>query len=129
MVYICFSFVIFFDIMFVIFFLGKLFILHTYLIFTNTTFYEYFKKKWKTRPPGNNPFYIFCGYHTCRLLCFRTNKSYLHLRKKDYELENDSSYFRKESEGDKLKDSNNNDSSVRNENDKSNEENIVKYKK
>ncbi len=129
-VYICFSFIIFFDLMFIIFFLGKLYILHTYLVFTNTTFYEYFKKKWKNRPPGSNPFYLFCGYHTCRLLCFKSNKSYLHLRKKDYELENDSSYFRKESESDKLKDNiNNNESSIRNENEKSNEENIIKYKK
>ena len=118
---------IFFNVMFIVFFLGKLFILHSYLIFSNTTFYEYFKKKWN-KVPGFNPFNLFCGYHSCRLLFFMSNKSYLHLRKEDFELENDSSYFRKESESEKLKDNNNYDS-LRNENDKSNEENIVKYRK
>ena len=60
----------------------------------------------------------------CNILPYWFN--YLNFLKQLYDSKY---YFRKESEGDKLKDSNNNDSSVRNENDKSNEENIVKYKK
>ena len=87
--------------MFIVFFLGKLFILHSYLIFTNTTFYEYFKKKW-IKFPGFNPFKLFCGYHSCRLLFFMSNKSYLHLRKEDYIRENDSIEIRKESENEKF---------------------------
>ena len=128
LVYVTFSFVIFFDVMFLIFFLGKLYFLHTYLIFTNTTFYEYFKKKWY-KPPGFNPFSLFCGYHSCRLLCFSINKSYLHLRKEDYDNENDS--LRKESEMENFKDNdkdtgNNNNNNNNNNND---DDNIIKYKK
>ena len=50
------SFVIAFDTLFVVFFIGKLFILHTYLIFKNLTFYENIKKKWN-KPPGLNLLY------------------------------------------------------------------------
>ena len=101
LIYISFSFVIFFDVCFIVFFLGKLCLLHSWLIFTNTTFYEYFKKKWK-KIPGFNPFSLFCGYHSCRLLFFSSNKSYLHLRKEDYIRENDSIEIRKESENEKF---------------------------
>jgi hypothetical protein len=80
----CTSTVIFFDFMFCLFFLGTLFAVHTYLIFNNLTFYEYFKKKWN-KPPGKNPFNKYIGYWICRLLCYFNRKSYLHLRKEDYE--------------------------------------------
>ena len=126
LVYVTFSFVIFFDVMFLIFFLGKLYFLHTYLIFTNTTFYEYFKKKWY-KPPGFNPFSLFCGYHTCRLLCFSTNKSYLHLRKEDYDYENDT--LRKESEMENIKDNDKDTGKNNNNNNNNNDDNIIKYKK
>ena len=91
--------------MFIVFFLGKLFLLHSYLIFSNTTFYEYFKKKWN-KVPGFNPFNLFCGYHSCRLLFFMSNKSYLHLRKEDYYKDNDNITIRIESENDKIKEGN-----------------------
>ena len=44
-----------YDLLFVIFFTGKLFLLHTWLIFHNITFYENIKKKFK-KIPGINPF-------------------------------------------------------------------------
>ena len=44
-----------YDLLFVIFFLGKLWILHTYLVFHNITFYENIKKKFK-KIPNVNPF-------------------------------------------------------------------------
>ena len=50
------SFVIAFDTLFVVFFIGKLFILHTNLIFKNLAFYENIKKKWN-KPPGLNLLY------------------------------------------------------------------------
>jgi len=100
---ICNSLVIFFDVMFIIFFLGSLFAVHTYLIFHNLTFYEYFKKKWN-KPPGTNPFNKYFGYWICRLLCYFNRKSYLHLRKEDYK-KNDK-YF----DGFVTKEVNNNDS-------------------
>ena len=126
LVYVTFSFVIFFDVMFLIFFLGKLYFLHTYLIFTNTTFYEYFKKKWN-KVPGFNPFNLFCGYHSCRLLCFSINKSYLHLRKEDYDNENDS--LRKESEMENFKDNDKDTGNNNNNNNNNDDDNIIKYKK
>ena len=69
--------------MFVIFFLGKLFSLHTWLVCQNLTFYEYLKKKWD-KPPGTNPYDLYCGYGFCRLICKKSNKSYLHLNKQDF---------------------------------------------
>ena len=70
------SAVILFDVLFIVFFLGKLFILHTWLIFQNLTFYEAIKKKWN-KPPGINPYNLFFGYHLSRLLCFCSHKTYL----------------------------------------------------
>ena len=55
------SVLIFYDICFVIFFIGKLFILHTFLVFKNLTFYENMKKKYKKmiegNPNANRPFF------------------------------------------------------------------------
>ena len=62
--------IILIDLLFIIFILLKLFVVHTYLCFTNLTFYEYFKEKFK-KLPGFNPFNskfcrnfknIFCHY-------------------------------------------------------------------
>ena len=44
-----------YDFLFLIFFIGKLFILHTYLVFSSKTFYEDIKKKFR-KAPGINPF-------------------------------------------------------------------------
>ena len=43
------------DLLFLIFFIGKLFYLHTYLVFKSLTFYEYIKKKFN-KVPKVNPF-------------------------------------------------------------------------
>ena len=44
-----------YDLLFLVFFMGKLFLLHTYLVFNSKTFYENVKKKFK-QVPGVNPF-------------------------------------------------------------------------
>ena len=41
------------DLLFLLFFIGKLFFLHTYLIFKSMTFYEHFKKKFNNIPKIN----------------------------------------------------------------------------
>jgi hypothetical protein len=64
LIIICNSIVIFIDLMFLIFFLGKLFILHTYLLFQNKTFYEHFKKKF----PIINPFTKTISQHIYRII-------------------------------------------------------------
>lgn len=56
LVFIGMGFVILFDLMFVLFFLGKLQILHISLVFKNVTFYEHFKKKWNNKAKIN-PFF------------------------------------------------------------------------
>ena len=52
-----FSCIIFYNLAFIVFFLGKLFIIHTYLVFKNMTYYEYIKKKLDIYPL--NPFKKF----------------------------------------------------------------------
>ena len=79
-VYIIFSGILFYEIIFLTFFLMKLFIIQSWLLLTNTTFYEHHKKKWK-KIPNFNPFNLFFGYHSCRLLCYKSNKTYLNLKK------------------------------------------------
>jgi hypothetical protein len=69
------SVVIFFDTLFVALFIGKLFVLHLYLIFENLTFYEYIKKKWK-KPPGVNPYYKTCCYSFYRIIMKFSPKSW-----------------------------------------------------
>ena len=51
------SSVAFYNILFIVFFLGKLFVIHTMLVFKNITFYEYIKKKLDIYPL--NPFKKF----------------------------------------------------------------------
>ena len=48
------SFIVLYNLLFIIFFLGKLVFIHVYLSFKNVTFYEYVKKKLKIYPV--NPF-------------------------------------------------------------------------
>lgn len=47
------------DLLFLVFFIGKLFYLHTYLVFKSLTFYEYIKNKFK-KVPSLNPFKKSC---------------------------------------------------------------------
>ena len=70
------SFVLVFDVCFVVFFIGKLFFLHSYLVFKNLTFYEHIKEKWK-KPPGINLLYKGICYTWYRLICLFTPKSSL----------------------------------------------------
>ena len=48
--------IILYNLLFEIIFIGKLFILHTYLIFKGLTFYEYSKEKMKSYPDSLNPY-------------------------------------------------------------------------
>ena len=50
------GFIILYNLLFVIIFIGKLFILHTYLVIKGLTFYEYSKDKMKSYPNKLNPF-------------------------------------------------------------------------
>ena len=70
------SFVTFFDLMYVIVFLGRLQMVHTRLLINNFTFYEDFKKKIKN-PANINPFYKNLWQHIYRLLLTLTPKSLL----------------------------------------------------
>lgn len=77
--------VIFFDLMFMLFFIGKLFVLHTWLIFRNSTFYEHVKGKWK-KAPGINPFNKSICYSFKRIVCFFSPKSSLKVFYDDNEV-------------------------------------------
>ena len=68
--------VLFYDLLFIIFFIGKLFILHTYLVFQSKTFYENVKKKFK-KIPGINPFKKYTFYTWKRVLFYFVPKSAL----------------------------------------------------
>lgn len=68
------SIIVLYDILFLFFFLGKLFVLHTYLCITGLTFYEYFKKKFDFIP-GFNPYYKnFCNNFT-HIFCKKSTKT------------------------------------------------------
>ena len=62
--------------LFLIFFIGKLQIVHTRLLIQNFTFYEDFKKKLKN-PAKTNPFYKNIWQHIYRLILSFTSKSLL----------------------------------------------------
>lgn len=79
------SVVIFFDIMFIFCFLGKLFINHTWLVLHNLTFYEYIKKKWN-KVPGFNLFDMHLGYAIKRLIFYFSRKSYISKTVKEVRL-------------------------------------------
>ena len=81
------AFSIFFDFMFIIFFLGKLQIVHVRLVLKNFTFYEDFKKRLKN-PANINPFHKNLWQHIYRLLIELTPKSLLNGNVKKIELSN-----------------------------------------
>ena len=64
-----------YDILFVIFFMGKLFLLHTYLVFYSKTFYENVKKKFQ-KVPGINPFRKYLFYTWKRIIYKLPPKSF-----------------------------------------------------
>ena len=65
-----------YNLLFMIFFIGKLFILHTYLVFNSITFYEDIKKKFK-KIPGYNTFKKYLLYTWKRIVCHSPPKSFL----------------------------------------------------
>ena len=65
-----------FDLLFCIFFLGKLAVLHWKLVITNVTFYDHFKKR-LINPVKDNPFYRNVWQHFYRLIFKFTHKSFL----------------------------------------------------
>ena len=65
-----------FDLLFFVFFLAKLIVTHTYLLFTNTTFYEHVKKKHK-KVPNLNPFNKNILYTWKNVVLNKINKSFL----------------------------------------------------
>ena len=77
------SCLVFYNIIFVVFFLGKLVLIHTFLLFKNFTFYEYVKEKLNIYP--TNPFKKFSLYTFKRLIFTSQIKSslILYLKKKE----------------------------------------------
>ena len=65
-----------YNLLFLIFFIGELFILHTYLIFNNITFYENIKKKFR-KFPYINPFKKYILYTWKRIIYQFPSKSFL----------------------------------------------------
>ena len=64
-----------YDLLFIIFFTGKLFILHTWLVFNSITFYENVKKKFR-KVPGVNPFKKYILYTWKRIIYKLPSKSF-----------------------------------------------------
>jgi len=105
------SVVIFFDTLFVALFIGKLFVLHLYLIFENLTFYEYIKKKWK-KPPGVNPYYKTCCYSFYRIIMKFSPKSWFFMFYKKENDENDNNNNNKNIDKNMVNNKNNNNKNV-----------------
>ena len=64
-----------YDLLFVIFFTGKLFLVHTWLVLHNITFYENIKKKFR-KVPGVNPFDKYLFYTFKRIVFKLPPKSF-----------------------------------------------------
>ena len=64
-----------YDLLFIIFFMGKLFLLHTWLVFNSRTFYENIKKKFR-KVPGINPFKKYILYTWKRIIYKLPPKSF-----------------------------------------------------
>ena len=64
-----------YNLLFVMFFTGKLFILHTWLLFKNLTFYENVKRKFR-KVPNINPFNKYLGYSWAKIIFKLPSKSF-----------------------------------------------------
>ena len=108
------------DLLFLIFFIGKLFYLHTYLVFKSLTFYEYIKKKFK-KVPNVNPFKKKMFGTWQRIIFSLPPKSFLisYLTRKNRK-------YKKEKEKDINKINDYNSSSSKNKNKKNNNNNKLK---
>ena len=69
--------IILYNLLFLILFIGKLFILHTYLIFKGITFYEYSKEKLSSYPEGVNPYNKYKLFSNKNILFKKNEKSKL----------------------------------------------------
>ena len=65
--------IILYNLLFVFIFIGKLFILHTYLVFKGLTFYEYSKEKMKVYPDSINPYNKYKIFSN-KCILFRNNE-------------------------------------------------------
>jgi len=65
--------IILYNTLFLVVFIGKLFILHTYLIFKGLTFYEYSKEKMRVYPDSLNPFNKYKIFSN-KCILFRNNE-------------------------------------------------------
>ena len=75
-----------YDLLFVIFFTGKLFIIHSWLVFHNLTFYENIKKKFN-KVPGVNPFDKYFLYTFKKIICKIPSKSFFFPQLKEFLFE------------------------------------------
>ena len=80
--------IILYNILFISIFIGKLFILHTYLIFKGLTFYEYSKEKLRVFPEGLNPYNKYKLFSNKCILFKKKENSHLlsALSKRDKEI-------------------------------------------
>ena len=69
--------IILYNLLFFFFFIGKLFFLHTYLVFKGITFYEYSKDKMQSYPDGINPYNKYGFFSNKNILFKRKEKSNL----------------------------------------------------
>ena len=71
------SCIILYDLLFLTLFIGKLFILHTYLVIKNLTFYEHAKNKMNIFPKDVNPYKKYPVFHSKTILFISRLKSKL----------------------------------------------------
>ena len=69
--------IILYNLLFVVIFIGKLFILHTYLAIKGLTFYEYSKEKMKVYPQKLNPYNKYKFFSNKCIIFLRKTKSHL----------------------------------------------------
>ena len=81
------SCIILYDLLFLTFFIGKLFFLHTYLIIKNLTFYEHAKNKMNIYPKGINPYkkYSLCNSKMILFICNSVSKLFDAIKKQELE--------------------------------------------
>ena len=70
------SIIIFYDSLFIVILIGKLFFVHTYLWIKNLTYYEYHKNKFK-KVPGFNPFNINFWNSFIDIFCVYERKTFM----------------------------------------------------
>ena len=89
------------NLLYLVFFIAKLFFLHTYLVFSSMTFYEYFKDKFK-KIPKINPFKNKIFGTWSRIIFSLSHKSflvsYLFKTRKRFKIEEEENNNKKEKE-------------------------------